>query len=310
MDLSAAMLAAEDRQTARERGLSSELLSAFTGVPEGAMFGGQYADVDTAGLAEGRLDRASQERIAAANLAQARALADRDFTQLSAAELLNLKSQGIDPVTGRYTPIIDPETGLVDPYGYLSPSEAWEAQMAEMQANKIPLTSLASTLTIPDPNNPTGPRISAIDDSVIQKILADAEMSQQPLTDETFLLQLRSMGVDAGIIALLLQMQATTPMSMFLQGDQQSFQAMEDILGQEIAVSNANQQGSPTVAPGGTGTINPDGQIVLAEDPTTVIEKPPDFDALPKDLQLETMRAVAESLGIELHDVITAWQWD
>jgi hypothetical protein len=303
MDLGAAMTAAEDRQTARERGLSSELLSPFTGVPEGAMFGGQYADVDTANIAQQGLNRASQERIAAANLAQAKTLADRDFTEFSAAELLNLKSAGIDPETGRYIP-------TDDPYAYLSPSEAWEAQMAEMQANKIPLTSLASTLTIPDPNNPTGPRISAIDASVIQKILADAEMSQQPLTDETFLLQLRSMGVDAGIIALLLQMQATTPMSMFLQGDQQSFQAMEDALGQEIAVSNAKQQGDPTVAPGGTGTINADGQIVLAADPTAVIEKPPDFDALPKDLQLDTMRAVAESLGIDLHDVITAWQWD
>ena len=133
MDLSAAMLAAQDRQTARERGLSSELLSAFTGVPEGAMFAGQYAGVDTPGIQSGREQRASEERIAIAESA--------DDLQSSLAKMENdnydtmmdLMSQGIDPLTGQLMPF-DPD----NPYTGLDANQ----RLNQILKNKYPYRDL------------------------------------------------------------------------------------------------------------------------------------------------------------------------
>jgi hypothetical protein len=221
MDLNAAMLAAQDRQTARERGLSSELLSPFTGVPEGAMFGGQYAGVDTAGLQQQALNRASQERIEGSRLAQARALADRDFTQLSEAQRQSLIAEGFDPDTGEWMPF-DPNNPFVGPSAGI-----YQA----MQGDKIPLASLASMLMVPDPSDPTK-QVPAISSDNLASAIDRITGMGQPLTDETLLAELRAGGISPEIIARLLEMQVTTPMSTFLPTDQQNFQAMEDALGQ------------------------------------------------------------------------------
>ena len=137
MDLNAAMLAAQDRQTARERGLSSELLSPFTGVPEGAMFAGQYAGVDTPGIQSGREQRASQERIALAESADelqaAIAKADAD----SYETMMDLMSQGIDPFTGQLMPF-DPD----NPYMGLDANQ----RLNQILKNKYPYRDLLPTV--------------------------------------------------------------------------------------------------------------------------------------------------------------------
>jgi len=219
--LNAALMAAEDRQTARERGLSSELLSPFTGVPEGAMFGGQYAGVDTAGLQQQALNRASQEKIAADQLKQSLNLANRDFTQLSEAQKQSLIAEGFDPDTGEWMPF-DPNNPFVGPSAGI-----YQA----MQGDKIPLASLASMLMVPDPSDPTK-QVPGVPADVIDSVMNQLAMKQQPLTDETFLAELRAGGIAPEIIARLMEMQVTTPMSTFLPTDQQNFQAMEDALGQ------------------------------------------------------------------------------
>ena len=137
MDLSAAMTAAQDRQTARERGLSSELLSPFTGVPEGALFAGQYADVDTPSIQSGREQRASEERIALAESADelqaAIAKADAD----SYDTMMDLMSQGIDPFTGQLMPF-DPN----DPYVGLDANQ----RLNQILKNTYPYRDLLPTV--------------------------------------------------------------------------------------------------------------------------------------------------------------------
>jgi hypothetical protein len=194
MGLGAAMTAAQDRQTARERGLSSELLSPFTGVPEGVMFGGQYADVDTAGLQQQALNRASQERTSANSLAQSLALANRDFTQLSEAQKLNLQAQGIDPNTGEYLPF-DP----TNPYAGMSPAQT----LAAMQADRIPLATLVSSIGLPR--------------EIVADIFNTLRGQRQEFTDENIMSVLgANPDVTQAQIAGLLELQANTPMTDFI----------------------------------------------------------------------------------------------
>ena len=146
MDLNAAMLAAQDRQTARERGLSSELLSPFTGVPEGAMFAGQYAGVDTPGIREGRLQRAESARQFDEALLQREAESALDRAQLLRDKAVDderfriqMMSEGIDPDTGEYLPY-DPD----NPYAGLTPAQRFEAQRTDREAqyeDQLPLTT-------------------------------------------------------------------------------------------------------------------------------------------------------------------------
>jgi len=138
MDLNAALMAAQDRQIARERGLSSELLSPFTGVPESAMFAGQYADVDTPSIREGRLQRAESARQFDEALLQREAESALDRAQLIRDKSVDderfrmqMMSQGIDPDTGMS--LYDPD----DPMKFLTPAQRFEASKAE----ELPLTT-------------------------------------------------------------------------------------------------------------------------------------------------------------------------
>ena len=236
MDLNAALMAAEDRQTARERGLSSELLSAFTGVPEGAMFGGQYAGVDTAGLAEGRLDRASQERIAAANLAQELALADRNFNELSAAEQLKFTVAGIDPTTGQY---LDPN----NPFAGLSPFEEWEAR----QQGQRPLTDLVYLM----------PGIFAANpglEKTIEDTINDLATAGQTLGDEQLLNILGVGGVPADVLLDLVALQQQMGSAFF--GDAEAMKEFQDMLAEIAARNNATPGSKPPPNTGGQ-TVDP-----------------------------------------------------
>jgi hypothetical protein len=138
MDLNAAMLAAQDRQTARERGLSSDALAEFTGVSPGALFAGQYANIDTPGIREGRLQRAESARQFDEALLQREAESALDRAQLIRDKAVDderfrmqMMSQGIDPDTG--LSLFDPD----DPMKFLTPAQRFEA----MKAEELPLTT-------------------------------------------------------------------------------------------------------------------------------------------------------------------------
>ena len=218
MDLNAALMAAQERQTARERGLSSELLSPFTGVPEGVMFGGQYAGVDTAGLAEGRLDRASRENIASANLAQELALSNRNFNEMSATEQLKFNIAGIDsdPNSPTYGQYLDPENRFVG----LSPFEEFEARQQEQR----PLTDLVWLEPgLFEPGSPL--------ESDIRERIQELAMAGQTLGDQELLTMLGAGGVSPEAIAALVRSQQQKGYDYF--ADATNFPIMEQILGEQ-----------------------------------------------------------------------------
>ena len=182
MGLSAAMLAAQDRQTARERGLSSELLSAFTGVPEGAMFAGQYAGVDTPGIREGRLQRAESARQFDEALLQREAESALDRAQLIRDKAVDderfrtqMMSQGIDPDTG--LSLYDPD----DPMKFLTPAQRFEA----MKAEEKPLTTYFPM--------------------AIAQALKDEVIDENDMTTLSSLLKMNPPSNDAELSALLVQ---------------------------------------------------------------------------------------------------------